>query len=438
MKLVIQMWPADQLSAYTRQLRVNDAAVDRMVAVIREFGFRIPLLVTSSGEIIDGHLRVKAAAQLDIPEVPVIVCDDWTETQIRAFRLTVNRSATWASWDLEAVAEELSELDALDFDLSLTGFDSREIDEMLAATRDPAAVEEIPDVPSAPVSRAGDLWICGKHRVLCGDATSAADVERLCGSTVAALMVTDPPYGVAYDPMWRQRAGLGEQRQTGTVQNDDRSDWAEAYALYRGDVIYCWHAALYAGVVAQGLQDCGFRIYGQIIWVKQHFALSRGHYHWQHEPCWYAVREGRPAHWRGDRRQSTVWEICNLNPFGGNGGQDGADDSTGHGTQKPVELMRRPILNHTESGAVVYDPFLGSGSTLIAAETTGRTCYGLEIDPAYADLIVGRWQKLTGEEAVLEGDGRSFAEVTVERQSAADPLTGDVVEDPEANRAVSR
>ena len=436
MNLVIQLWRVGQLRAYTRKLRLYDKkTVDRMVAGIREFGFRIPVLVTTAGEIIDGHLRITAAARMAMVEVPAIVCDDWTDTQIKAFRLMVNRSATWASWDMEAVAEELSELNALDFDLSLTGFDSREVDELLAATRDLGAVEETAVAPSTPISSVGDLWACGNHRVLCGDATSAADVDRLCGSTIPALMVTDPPYGVAYDPMWRQRAGLGEQRQTGTVRNDDRSDWAQAYALYRGNVIYCWHAALYAGVVAQGLEQSGFKIYGQIIWVKQHFALSRGHYHWQHEPCWYAVRGGTSAHWRGDRKQSTVWEISNLNPFGNDSAQDTANDSTGHGTQKPIELMRRPILNHTEAGDVVYDPFFGSGSTLIAADTMGRTCYGLEIDPAYVDLIVTRWQKLTGEHAVLVGDGRAFVEVAAERQSAADPLTRDSVEDPELSCA---
>src|SRR3954453_22179143 len=356
-KLAIEMRRLDQLTRYRRNLRRHNDAVKRMVAAIREFGFRIPVLVTGSGEIIDGDVRVKAAAELGFTEVPVIVCDDWSEAQIRAFRLLVNRSGTWADWDLNAVAEEFSDLD---FDLSLTGFDSREIDELLAGSRNMDAIDDVSETPSIPISKRGDLWQCGPHRVLCGDATSESDVDRLCGSVVPALMDTDPPYGTSYDPLWRQRAGLGEQRQTGTVQNDDRSDWTQAYRLDRGNVIYCWHAALYAAVVAGGLEACGFRIYGQIMWVKQHFALSRGHYHWQHEPCWYAVREGKSASWRGDRKQSTVWEISNLNPFGGDGRPDMADDATGHGTQKPVELMRRPILNHTEAGDVIYDPFLGS------------------------------------------------------------------------------
>src|SRR5262245_35544674 len=183
-------------------------------------------------------------------------------------------------------------------------------------------------------------------------------------------MVTDPPYGVEYDPMWREEAGLGPQRQTGPVSNDDRVDWTPAYQLFPGHVAYVWHAGVHAVEVAAGLSRAEFEVRSQIIWAKQHFAMSRGHYHWQHEPCWYAVRNGRPSRWRGDRKQSTIWNVPNLNPMGG----DRAEPKTGHGTQKPVELMRRPILNHTERGEVVYDPFLGSGTTLIAAEQTGRVC----------------------------------------------------------------
>ena len=422
MKLVIQMWPLDRLHPYSRKLRRNDDAVKRMAASITEFGFRIPVLVTSAGELIDGDLRVKAAALLGLTEVPVIVCDDLNEEQVRALRLIVNRSATWAAWDPDAVAQEIADLQQTGFDLNLTGFDGREVERMLAGLRDPLGTDDVEQPPPVPASRRGDLWLLEAHRVLCGDATAASDVERLCGSTVPSIMVTDPPYGVAYDPRWRERAGLGEQRQTGVVQNDDRADWAEAYRLYSGDVVYCWHAGLYAAVVAHGLEQSGFRIYSQIIWVKQHFALSRGHYHWQHEPCWYAVRNGKPARWCGDRKQSTVWEVSNLNPFGGAAaGED--DEATGHGTQKPVELMRRPILNHTEPGETVYDPFLGSGATLVAAETTNRNCYGLEINPAYVDLIVTRWQKLTGQQALLEGDGRSFDVIAQQRRSISDAVS---------------
>lgn len=241
--------------------------------------------------------------------------------------------------------------------------------------------------------------------MLCGDATSQEVVGILLRSTNPALMVTDPPYGVSYDPNWRENAGLGPQRQTGTIPNDDQVDWLAAYKLFPGDVAYVWHAGVHASEVAGGLEAAGFEIRSQIIWVKQHFALSRGDYHWQHEPCWYAVRSGKPSSWCGDRTQSTIWQVPNLNPIGG----DRDETATGHSAQKPIELMRRPVLNNTVRGDKVYDPFLGSGTTLIAAETTGRVCNGLDIEPRYVDIIVRRWQAVTGKTAVLASDGRTFA-----------------------------
>jgi len=230
-------------------------------------------------------------------------------------------------------------------------------------------------------------------------------------------MVTDPPYGVKYDAEWRapiNHDGLNSRRAVGKVQNDERVDWAPAYALFPGTVMYVWHAGIYAGEVAAGIVASNFQIRAQIIWRKQHFVFSRGAYHWQHEPCWYAVRAWGHANWRGDRKQTTVWDVPNACPMGG----EGQEDQTGHSTQKPVEVMRRPILNHTSKGEVVYDCFLGSGSTLIAAELTERLCYGLEIDPSYVDVIIRRWMKITGRQALLS-DGRTFEEVQAERTAAA-------------------
>jgi DNA modification methylase len=207
---------------------------------------------------------------------------------------------------------------------------------------------------------------------------------------------------------------LGQQRQVGAIRNDDQVDWSKAWQLFSGDVAYVWHAGVHAAEVAAGLESTGLRIRSQLIWVKQHFALSRGDFHWRHEPCWYAVREGKSSHWCGDRRQSTVWEVPNLNPIGGL--RD--EEATGHSAQKPIELMRRPILNNTRRGEIVYDPFLGSGTTLIAAELTERICYGLEIEARYVDVIVKRWQQLTGRSAVLEEDGRCFDAIAVERAAS--------------------
>jgi len=266
--------------------------------------------------------------------------------------------------------------------------------------------------PIIPVSRLNDLWWCGVHRVLHGDATNAEHAARAQGDLRPQLMIIDQPYGVGLNPIWREEAGLGSVVQTGQVANDDRVDWSAAHRLFHGDVAYVWHAGIHSGPVAAGLQEAGFEIRAQIIWTKPHFVLSRGSYHFQHEPCFFCVRKGARSHWRGDRTQSTVWPVATLNPFGGKNPEETA---TGHGTQKPIELMRRPILNHTEPGEAVYDAFLGSGTTLAAAELTGRVCCGLEIDAKYVDLIVCRWQQLTGKVATLDGDGRSFAEIQAAR-----------------------
>jgi DNA modification methylase len=218
-------------------------------------------------------------------------------------------------------------------------------------------------------------------------------------------MVTDPPYGVAYDPAWRNAAGAAQTKRTGRVLNDDRADWRDAWALFPGDVAYVWHGALHAGTVAESLTATGFAIRAQIVWAKERLVLSRGHYHWQHEPCWYAVR-GK-GHWSGDRKQSTLWSIPNRDQ----------DTATVHGTQKPVEVMRRPILNNSSPGQAVYEPFCGSGTTLIAAETTGRVCLAVELDPAYVDIAVQRWQAFTGRTASLDDDGRSFTEIAAARRA---------------------
>jgi DNA modification methylase len=405
-EITVRYWNMSRLVPYERNPCQNNHAVERMASAIRDYGFKIPILARSDGEIIDGHLRLKAAHSLGLEQVPVIVCDDWSPAQVKAFRILVNQSGNWADWDENLLTLELLDLKDAGFDLQSTGFSIPELNHFLYGSDD-SALDICPELPAHPVSRLGDLWICDGHRVLCGDATHLEHTARLLTEVIPPLMVTDPPYGTRYDPMWRERAGLGKLQQTGKVSGDDHWDWSEAYCHFRGDVAYVWHAGIHSVEVAQSLWEAQFEIRAQIIWAKQHFALSRGHYHWQHEPCWYAVRRGSPARWCGDRRQSTLWQIANLNPFGG----DGSEPKTGHGTQKPVELMRRPLVNHLAVGEVVYDPFLGSGTTLIAAEITDRICYGLELDPRYVDVIVQRWQHLPGKEARLDGDGRTFNEV---------------------------
>jgi DNA modification methylase len=423
----IQTWPIDKLILYARNPRKNDAAVVRMCGSIKEFGFKIPCLVRSDGEVIDGHLRLKAARKLGITDIPVILCDEWTQAQVKAFRLMVNQSATWAEWDDELLAAELADLQTLDYDLALTGFDTKEIDELLL--NDAPEEDAVTPVPTVPVSRVGDLWLCGSHRILCGDATDPETVSRLLGDRKPGLMVCDPPYGISLDSEWRDRAGLNtrgraepsylKKRTKGhtetTISGDTRADWSEAFALVPSlEAAYCWHASKFTREVLDGLLRIGFVHHQQIIWDKGRTVLTRTLYWFQHEPCWFVRKVNAP--WYGKAGEnSTIW--ASASPKFIMGGSD--EQAFDHPTQKPVELMRKPILNHTKPGEAVYDPFLGSGTTLAAAEVTKRVCYGLELDPKYADVIVERWQGLSGKSATLEGDGRTFDAIQKDRVRVA-------------------
>jgi ParB-like chromosome segregation protein Spo0J/DNA modification methylase len=417
----IEHWPVDRLIPSDVNPRTHSPEqVAQIAASIREFGFVNPILVGPDGGIIAGEGRFRAALTQGMREVPVIVLGHLSEVQRQALVIADNQLALNAGWDEQMLREQSATLQNEGFDLDLLGFDDLELARQLAEHEAAAGLideDEVPNAPTAPVTRPGDLWLLSpckgplQHRALCGDATSSQAAARLlAGQPQPSLMVTDPPYGVDLDPKWREEAGLNPRtRQGGKVTNDNRVDWSEAWTLFSGAVAYVWHAGIHAAEVALGLQSCGFQIRSQIVWLKQHFAISRGAYHWRHEPCWYAVRRGQTGHWRGDRTQTTVWEVANLNPFGGESTAE--NEATGHGTQKPVEIMRRPILNHTRPGEACYDPFLGSGSTLIAAESTGRICYGMDLDPKCVDVAVLRWQAFSGQSAVLDGDGRTFEEI---------------------------
>ena len=402
--LAIEHRPVEALIPYARNARTHSEEQVALIAgSIREFGFTNPMLVDGTNGIIAGHGRLLAARKLGLASVPVIELAHLSEAQKKALILADNKLAERAGWDRDLLALEVGELSALGIDLGSLGFEAAELNDLFRDTAADPREEETPEVPANPVSRSGDLWLLGAHRVLCGDATDAQDVARLLAGTAPQLMVTDPPYGVAYDPAWRNETGAAATRRTGRVLNDDRADWREAWALFPGAVAYVWHGALHAGTVAESLHVTGFEIRSQIIWAKERLVLSRGDYHWQHEPCWYAVRKQRT--WAGDRKQTTLWQIP---------GRD-QDAATVHGTQKPVECMRRPMLNNASPGQAVYDPFLGSGTSVMAAETCGRTCLGLELSPAYVDVIVERWQRFTGGAATLDGDGRAFADVRDDR-----------------------
>jgi DNA modification methylase len=335
----------------------------------------------------------------------------------------VNRSVAWADWDDELLALELADIQDLGFDLSLTGFDAKEIDELLLS--DSPTEDIVPPVPENPITRPGDLWLCGRHRVLCGDSTNPEAVTRLLGGRKPLLMITDPPYGIELDSEWRDRAGLNscgsaeasymKHRTEGhtktTISGDTRADWSEAFELVPSiQVAYVWHASLFTREVLDGLLRIGFLYPQQIIWNKGRVVLTRTHYWYQHEPCWYVRRKNAP--WFGEAGKcSTIWDSPSPKFIMGGSHEEKFD----HPTQKPVELMRRPMLNHTKRGELVYEPFLGSGTTLAAAELTERDCYGLELDPKYADVVVQRWQISSGKEAQLESDGRTFDEIGRER-----------------------
>jgi DNA modification methylase len=409
--LKVETWPINRLVEYARNPRKNDDVLDRMVAAIHEFGFRIPIVARSDGTVVDGHLRLKAARKLNLPQVPVALADELTEAQVKAFRLLANRSANWASWDDDLLRLELAELQGLDFDLALTGFDLPELNTLLAERADGLTdPDDAPPLPETPVSQPGDVWLLGRHRLVCGDCTDPAAVDKALAGVKPHLLVSDPPYGVEYDPVWRnQAAAKGQIGQTkpssaiGRVRNDNRADWREAWALFPGDVAYVWCASMFNDTVIASLEACGFERRAQIIWAKARFTIGRGHYHWQHEPCWYVVRQGSKGHWSGDRCQTTLWQITHNK------------SETGHSTQKPVECMKRPIENNSSPGQAVYEPFSGSGTTLVACEITSRVCHAIEIDGGYCDVAVQRWQAFAGKDATLDGDGRTFAQVAKER-----------------------
>jgi ParB-like chromosome segregation protein Spo0J len=383
--LEIQFWPIDKFVFYARNPRKNDAAVDRMCASIREFGFKVPVLARSDGTVVDGHLRLKAARKLgswpggDTTCIPVIRCDEWSEAQVKAFRLMVNRSVAWAEWDEDLLSLELQELNAADFDLSLTGFDNDELARLLAAQEATAGLTDedaVPELPAAPASVTGDLCL---------------------------------PYNVAYE-------GYTEDKLT--ILGDRMSDeqfckfLATAFGNYRrivkpGASLYICHPSSWQREFQNALEAAGFEVRCQIIWAKNTFAWGFGRYKFRHEPMFYAHVAGQSDAWYGDKSQSTLWE------------ENKPAANRLHPTMKPVELIERALLNSSKAGDIVVDLFGGSGSTLIACERRGRAARLIELDPRYADVICQRYQDYVGKPATLDGDGRMFEEIAAERRKAA-------------------
>ena len=425
--------PLSALKAYARNARTHpEAQIRQIAAAIERFGFAGTLLADTDG-LVAGHGRklaleslfalgktVRMASGGDIPHghAPVIDVSGWSSADRKAFIIADNRIAENAGWDQGLLAFETADLRLVGFDMSLLGFEESEL-RALARRKvvDGSDPDDIPAAPKKAITKLGDVWILGDHRLRCGDATSKSDVAACLDGARPHLMVTDPPYGVNYDASWRETAGVSKRGTvaSGKVLNDDRADWTDAWKLFPGTVCYVWHGALHAGTVQQSLEAAGFKIRAQIVWVKTRLVLGRGDYHWQHEPAWYASRgkDSTDEHWRpaflpmhelaeyavkdgsrgeydGGRKQSTVWMI------------EHARSETGHSTQKPVEAMRRPIINNSKPGDFIYEPFNGSGTTLIACEMEARRCRAIELSPIYCDVTVQRWEEFTGQKAVLE------------------------------------
>ena len=362
-------------------------------ASLSRFGQQKPIVVDGDGIVRAGNGTWTAAKALGWKEITV-VRTDLKGAEATAYAIADNRTAELAEWDDDALAQTLAALQIEDEALALdTGFDAKEIEALTSP--DEVTEDEVPEPPAEPITKPGNLWLLGDHRLLCGDSTKAEDVERLMAGDTAFMMVTDPPYGVKLDQSWRDKA-LGDKAMgpgnRNVVANDDKADWTETWSLFVGDVAYVWHAGKFSDVVMASLRNAGFEICQQLIWNKSVMVMGRSDYHFKHEPCWYAVRKGRSHGWIGDRKQTTVIDAKSPNHI-----MSGSDEEkTDHPTQKPVECMAYLMRNH--DGAV-YDPFLGSGTTLIAAEQLGRKCYGMEISPAYCDVIVKRWENLTGKKA---------------------------------------
>ena len=383
--------------------RLSEKLLAKLTRSIREFGVVENLVVrphpdgSDRLEVLSGNQRLRVYRDLGFAVVAVVVVE-LADAQARLLAQTLNR--TRGSDDPKAYAAVLEQM--------LQEFTPAVVSEYLPESeatierhlreygQDAEEEDPLLEPPAEPRSQPGELYELGPHRLLCGDATDPDQVARLLGDDEVVLLATDPPYGVGVDHSWRDgvRQPAGSAR-TATLLNDDRADWREAYRLSRARVAYVWHSALHAGEVFDGLVEAGFEVRQQIIWVKQIHTLSRSHYQWQHEPCWYAVRKGASASWDGGRKQMTVRK--DASPIAGFGG--GSDDTaTAHPTQKPLSLYTTPILNHTKPGEVIYDPFGGSGTALIAAEQHSRRCLMVELDPAWCDVIRDRYHALTGKE----------------------------------------
>ena len=400
------MWPIKRLVPYARNARLHsDNQIDQIAASIREFGFTNPILVDSAAGIIAGHARMAAARKLSLAEVPVIVLDHLTEVQKRAYVLVDNKLAENSTWDEEMLNVELQALVADQFDVSLTGFCDAELDRLMAQVEAESLADEdaAPAAQQTAVTQPGELWVLGRHRVVCGDAIEPSTYDRLLGGTGADMVFTDPPYNVDYQSRSRR------------IMNDNLGDGFDEFlsqacrnllGVCRGAVYICMSSSELA-TLQRAFVQAGGHWSTFVIWSKHTFTLGRSDYQRQYEPILYGWKEGGSHYWCGARDESDIWQIPKpaINDL--------------HPTMKPIELIERAIRNSSRRDDIILDPFGGSGSTMIAAEKLGRTARVIELEARYVDVIIRRWQDFTGAVAVLDGDGRSFTEIAAERSGAA-------------------
>ncbi|WP_297116328.1 ParB N-terminal domain-containing protein [Thalassospira sp.] len=423
----IETWPLDRLKPYAQNAKTHgEDQVAKIAASMAEFGWTVPVLVAEDGEVIAGHGRILAAAQLGLTEAPVIVLGHLTEAQRRAYRIADNKLTEMGGWDEALLSAELQDLLAEEFDLSLVGIADGELDRLLAETGaddgaagggQPPVV--VPEPPRNPASRSGDLWRLEEHRLLCGDSTNAGDVRRLMNGERAVLFATDPPYLVDYDGSNHPTRNKDRSASYGTTW-DDSSQGAELYdgfiaaavaeAITENAAWYCWHASRRQAMLEACWEKAGAFVHQQIIWVKDRGVLTRSHYLWKHEPCFMGWIKGKRPPKVADETLPSTWEMPSF----------GKDERPDHPTPKPLDAFGIPMRQHVERGGLCYEPFSGSGSQIMAGEANGRRVYAMEISPAYVDVAVERWQAETGRDAILDGDGRTFSEVREERLGESD------------------
>jgi site-specific DNA-methyltransferase (adenine-specific) len=407
----IEQRAVEKLIPYARNSRTHsDAQVAQIAASIKEWGWTTPILIDETEQVIAGHGRLMAARKLGMAEVPVIVAAGWTDAQKRAYVIADNKLALNAGWDESLLALEFGELEGLGFDLELTGFSAEEI-AALTPEEVPAALtdeDEVPEPPEEPVTKLGDVWLLGRHRLMCGDSTSVDDLAKLTQGTLVDMWLTDPPYNVAV-----QGGNHGDpNRKNGLkIMNDKMSDdqfrhfLRDAYTaadtvMKPGAVFYIWYADVETYNFTGAVKDAGWKMSQILIWKKSSLVMGRKDYHFKHEPCIYGWKEGAAHLWAADRKQTTIIEF------------DRPSRNGEHPTMKPVALFEYQLLNNTKGGDIVLDSFGGSGTTLIAAEKNGRVARLMELDPKYCDVIIKRWQDYTGKQATHAETGQPFAEVS--------------------------